>query len=122
MPRSVKVTLAAFAALLCVYLLLRVAFYVVNRAAFADADGAEVAMAFVRGVRFDAAALVLLNLPAAVLYHLPRVVSGRPWMRGFAFFVFAVANVFGLLVNLADLAYYPEVQRRLLWEPYRRPG
>ncbi len=122
MPRSLKVVLALLAGGLGLYALLRLAFYLANRDAFAHASGAEVAMAFVRGLRFDAATLVILNAPMVLVYLLPAAISRLRHVRRPLFVAFAVANSAAILVNLADCAYFPHVQRRLLFEPYRRPG
>ncbi|MDH7515323.1 MAG: sulfatase-like hydrolase/transferase [Bacteroidota bacterium] len=118
MTRPFRVSLTAFGALLLLYTLLRLGFYVVNGAYYTDVSAVEVFRAFVRGVRFDAAGILLLNVPVLLLYLLPGEPSRLRWYRAFVFGLFLLLNVTAIALNLADYAYYPMVQRRLLYEPY----
>lgn len=121
LTRRSKITLALLALLVGVYGLLRLGFLIVNRRFLADASAGEVALAFVHGLRFDVAALLMINAPLMVLWnvHLPRVAGAR--FRGLCFALFALLNVPCVMLNVADYGYYPNVQRRLLYEPFENP-
>lgn len=121
MNQRAKVTIAVFALLLGVYALLRLGFYLSNLGYFEQASGADIAAAFWYGLRFDIAALIILNLVPLVLYNLPRRSFPR-WYLTFVFVLFAMLNAMGVLLNLADYRHYPAVQRRLLHEPWERTG
>lgn len=112
-----KVTLAVGGLLLGFYALLRLGFLLSNLPFFEDAAASDIAMAFVYGLRFDIAALIGLNILPMVLYNGPFPTRSRLYM-GIVFAIFAVLNLFGVLINLADYRHYPAVQRRLLNEPW----
>lgn len=121
LTRRFKVTLALLAVMVALYAVLRGGFLVVNRGFFAAAPAAEVALAFLHGLRFDLAALLMINAPLMVLWNLglPRV-PGRAFL-GLCFALFAALNVVGVMLNVADYGYYPNVQRRMLYEPFENP-
>jgi len=115
-PKQLKVSLAGLLLLLVLYQLLRLGFLAVNAPAFAGAAAGGILLAFARGVRFDLAALLLLNGPLLLLYNLPgHPARWRPLRTGL-FSLFCAANVAGIVVNLADYGYYREAQRRMVSE------
>lgn len=116
-----KITLKTSVLLLVVYGLLRVGFYLANRAYFEDVPGAEVALAFLYGLRFDVAGLILLNAPVLFLYNLPVPPVKPRWYLWMVFFLFALLNTAGALVNVFDFEYYGSVQRRTIFEPLASP-
>jgi len=117
MPRSFRISLAVFAVMLVIYSALRLGFFIANGAFFSELPDSDILLAFVRGLRFDIAGLLLLNSPLLFLYTLP----GRParwkWFRLMLFILFILFNVIGIGLNIADYALYPMVQRRLMFEP-----
>ncbi len=104
--------------LLSLYSLLRVGFYVVNKDFYLDASTYEIFDAFFAGIRFDIAALLMLNLPIIILYNLPIKFEKVKFSRHIFFMLFCLLNLLGIGLNIADYAYYPTIQRRLLFEPY----
>ena len=118
MTKGLKITLAAGVALLGLYSLLRLGFLIVNRAYFADAAAGEIALAFLHGLRFDVAGLILINVPTLLLLHMPLPTVKPTWFKRMTFGVFALSNVVGVLLNLVDYGYYPMVQRRTTFEPF----
>ena len=121
LTRRFKLTLAGLGVMMAVYSLLRLGFFLVNRSYFEEAPAGETALAFLRGLRFDAAALLMLNLPVVVLWNLGLPRQAGPWLRSLLFALFALLNVPAVMLNVADYAYFPMVQRRLLYEPFDRP-
>jgi hypothetical protein len=122
MTRRAKVSLAVLALLVGVYSLLRLGFLAANLAYFEDARPGDVAGAFLHGVRFDVAALVILNCPLLVLYNfgIPRRAGGV--FNAVCLTLFMIPNVLAMMLNVADYGYYPMMQRRLLYEPFDRPA
>lgn len=122
MTRRARVSLAVFGVLLGLYSLLRLGFLLAQQEFLCDAPAADLAWAFVHGLRFDCAALVILNAPLLLLWNLglPRV-AGRG-LRTTCFVLLALLNVPALMLNVVDYGYFPMVQRRLLYEPFDRPG
>ncbi|MFM8979596.1 MAG: LTA synthase family protein [Planctomycetia bacterium] len=122
MTRRARVTFAVFGVLMGLYSLLRLGFLLVQHDFLRDVPAGSLALAFVHGLRFDAAALVILNAPLLLLWNLglPRM-AGRG-LRCTCFVLLAVLNVPALMLNVVDYGYFPMVQRRLLYEPFDRPG
>ncbi len=116
--KQFKKALLIFLFLLAFYSILRLGFFLANREFFHGIGTGEILTAFVLGLRFDVAAILLVNLPVALLYLLPYKPLQWAWYRVLLFFIFIVTNITGILLNVADYGYYPTVQRRLLYEPY----
>ena len=118
MTKYFKMTMVGGAGLMGIYALLRLAFLLVHREYFEGVPAGEIAMAFVHALRFDFAGLVLLNIPTMVLLNAPLPQIKPRWWKRITFAVFALSNTLGFLLNLADLGYYPNVQRRIIFEPF----
>ena len=82
---AIRLLLRRFALLMGVYTLLRLGFYLFNRGTFRGIDPSSIFLAFTRGLRFDIAAILWLNLPLVVLSLLVPVSvrRGQRWLRGF---------------------------------------
>ncbi|RJQ59305.1 MAG: LTA synthase family protein [Stygiobacter sp.] len=117
-PRNLKMSAWLFIYMLVVYSILRVGFYLVNLDFYSDVTFYEIAHALVSGIRFDIAALLMLNLPLLVLFNLPIKFEKLKHSNQFFFIIFCLLNLLGIGLNIADYAYYPTIQRRLLFEPY----
>jgi len=118
LPANSKSTFWLFIFMLSIYSLLRIGFYVVNQDFYLDASAYEILDAFFAGIRFDIAALLMLNLPIIILFNLP-IKFEKVKFSGIIFFIlFCLLNLLGIGLNIADYAYYPTIQRRLLFEPY----
>lgn len=95
--------LAAFGA----FLLARLATLLLHRGDFAELSGVEIGGAFVRGLRFDAAAIFpILGVPL-LFFMMP--VRG-PWTRVWAWICFAILALL-LLVLAMDVVYFGFVHR-----------
>jgi phosphoglycerol transferase MdoB-like AlkP superfamily enzyme len=121
MTKAMRVTLLVAVAMLGVYALLRGGFYLANREYFVDVPADEIAGAFLHGLRFDIAALVLLNLPVLVLYNLPLPTVKPRWYLWITFGLLALLNMIALVLNVFDYGYYSSVQRRSSFEPLTDP-
>ena len=104
--------------MLIIYSILRGGFLIVNRDFYLDITFYEIVHAFAFGIRFDIAALLMLNLPLLVLFNLPIKFEKVKYSNHFFFILFCLFNLLGICLNIADFAYYPTIQRRLLFEPY----
>lgn len=107
-----------FLYLLIIYSLLRGGFFIANKDFYSDATFNEIIHAFLSGIRFDVAAILMLNLPLLVLYNLPLKFDKIKFSNRFFFTIFCLLNLIGIGLNIADYAYYPTIQRRLLFEPF----
>ena len=93
------------------YTLLRLGFYLLNLGSFRGIAAGDVALAFVRGLRFDASALLWLNLPLVLASLLMPVASrgGQRVLRA----LFVLVNAPGLALNIGDWVYFRFIGRRL---------
>lgn len=98
-----------FLLLLGIYQLLRLGFYWANYTVFQEASAGQAAKAFVLGIRFDIAGLLLLNLPFVLLSAVPRANLG--WQR-FVRGVYLTLNATGMALNLIDTQYFKFIGRR----------
>jgi len=106
---AVRLLLRRFALLMGTYTLLRLGFFCFNRGTFQDIEGADILLAFVRGLRFDISALLWLNLPLVLLSLLAP--TDRRSQQGLRV-LFVVLNVPGFLLNLIDWEYFKFIGRR----------
>ena len=108
---AIRLLLRRFALLMAAYTLLRLGFYLFNLATFRGIGAGAVLGAFGHGLRFDASALLWLNLPLVLLSLLVpvRARRGQQVLRG----LFVALNVPGLLLNVIDWEYFKFIGRRL---------
>lgn len=114
--KQLRISAVVLLFLLALYQLLRLGFLIFNAQFFKGAVAGEILFAFVRGIRFDLAALLLLNGALLLLYNLPGNPARWKPFGLFLFTVFCLANIAGIVVNLADYGYFKETQRRLVTE------
>ncbi|MEW6655038.1 MAG: hypothetical protein AB1394_16435, partial [Bacteroidota bacterium] len=107
-----------FLFMLAVYTVLRAGFFLYNSDFYQDIPANQILRAFVYGIRFDIAALLMINLPVLILFNLPFKFYTVKFYRHFFFVLFCIFNLLGIGLNIADYAYYPTIQRRLLFEPF----
>ncbi|KAF0152442.1 MAG: putative sulfatase [Ignavibacteria bacterium] len=104
--------------MLAVYTALRAGFFLYNSDFYQDVPAHQILYAFVSGIRFDIAALMMINLPVLILYNMPIRLNKVRLNSHFFFVFFCFLNLLGIGLNIADYAYYPTIQRRLLFEPF----
>jgi phosphoglycerol transferase MdoB-like AlkP superfamily enzyme len=98
--------------LLSCYYLLRVVFYIFNFRVFQEATFTETLFAFLNGLRFDASAIFMVNLPFVLFSLLPFEFTQR---KGYQFFLktwFVITNFPFLCLNLIDVEYFKFIGRR----------
>jgi len=107
-----------FLFLLTTYSILRAGFYFSNLEFYKETVFSEILVAFIYGIRFDIAAILMINLPILILFNLPVKFYKICFFSYLFFFLFCFINLIGIGFNIADYAYYPTIQRRLLFEPF----
>lgn len=97
-----------------VYMLCRIAFYYFNNDLI-DPIGTAGIWSLLRGsLMFDTVSILYINLLFIVLSLVPfRFRETKPYKKAL-FIIFMVCNSLGLLVNVADIFYYPFKQARLV--------
>ena len=98
--------------LILLYTLCRLVFYWFNLPHFPDAR----VLYFLVGIRFDLAAILILNAPYFLLLLLPFKFVGNPKCRTAGNIYFIVINLIGILANLIDTCYYPFSMRRMTFD------
>jgi phosphoglycerol transferase MdoB-like AlkP superfamily enzyme len=105
-------TILQFGIILFVYTLLRLIFYYLNTSLFPDISGGYLMHILLAGIKFDISALCYLNSLFILIRFLPVDFPARKsWLR-FTNIVFWVTNVFFIIGNIADAAYFPFINSR----------
>lgn len=98
--------LQRFGILLFLYFILRLTFFFYHFDLYRGVSGLELMEGFILGMRFDLAALCLLNLPSIVVSLVPRLARVER-------FFFVVLNTAAVLVSLIDLELFSFVGKRM---------
>lgn len=98
--------------LMGIYSLSRLVFYYINASVFTGLDAFACLGVFAAGLRFDAAAILLINAPYLAVVCFPHPWSRHRPVARVAFAYFLLANSLALLANTADSFYYPFVGAR----------
>lgn len=107
-----------FVALLLLFSLSRIIFYLFNIHSFPQATFG----AFMHGIRFDISILLYINSLYFVFLLLPfRFINSKAFRR-FADIYFVLFNSVALLLNLIDTCYYPFSMRRMTFDIFRFIG
>lgn len=109
---SLKLLLRRLGLLSIVYTLLRVVFYLFNNSTFASAGFAETTLAFLHGLRFDAAAILVVNAPFILLSLAPAGNTLHPRFQVVLKWIFFLTNVPFLALALADVEFFKFIGRR----------
>lgn len=107
-----RILLKRLSFLLTIYMVLRLAFYVLNYSVFREASIGEVLWAFVIGLKFDLSAICIINLPFILFSLLP---FGFTFKKQYQFGLktwFIVSNFPFICLNLIDLEYFKFIGRR----------
>ncbi|HSI89573.1 MAG TPA: sulfatase-like hydrolase/transferase, partial [Adhaeribacter sp.] len=98
--------------LLAIYFVLRLAFVLLNFSQFREADLPQFLWAFVLGLRFDLAAICMVNAGFIFFSLLPFPFSETRAYQGFLKALFLIPNLPFLVLNLIDLEYFKFIGRR----------
>lgn len=121
LPRQFQITFLGIAFLLLLYALLRLGFLVYNHHIFAESTVGEIMLTFIYGLRFDLSGILMLNFVFLFLYNLPGYPARNRRFGAILFGFFCVINLIGIVLSLADYAYYPTIYRRMTYEPLVMP-
>lgn len=80
---------------------------------------AELLLLFIKGCRFDLAAILTTNLLWLILFLLPVSRSQNHIYSRLLYWIFLGINGFFLLLNFADIAYFPFIQTRMQFDAMR---
>lgn len=105
--------LKRFLFLLIPYSLLRVGFYFYHRDIYQHFDFSEILTSFLIGVRFDIAAICLINIPVILLSLIP---SNHPLFIKFERLLFTLINTCGFIVSVDDYELFLFMGKRLSYD------
>lgn len=94
------------------YTLLRAVFFIFNFDHFAEASAGQVALAFVHGLRFDVAALVVINSLFILLSLLPHGNLQHPSYQKTLRWLFVLTNAPFIALALVDVEFFKFIGRR----------
>ncbi len=89
---------------------------------FSGTPAGEIRLSFLLGLRFDIAALFIINIPVLFLYNFPCAPAEKKWYKAIILVLFLFINIVFIAFNIADFGYFAAVQRRLMYEPYTVPA
>lgn len=101
-----------FLLVLALYTLCRFGFYLANHSLFNHLSFAELAYAFLGGLKFDIAALLFLNSLYILLQAVPFNLRYYKSYQQFSKWLFIVTNSIGIIANFSDFAYYKFTLKR----------
>ncbi|MFW7379517.1 MAG: LTA synthase family protein [Oligoflexus sp.] len=108
----------AMLGLLLAYQLLRMGFWLNNAELFHAYPVIELLMAFVHGLRFDLAALAMINAPLALWVFFDGRQQKDRWTKRLQRFVFISLNGLFIAINLFDVEYFQFTGRRLTFAAF----
>lgn len=112
MAATIAPLLKRLGLLLGIYTLSRIGFFWFNRHLFQWVDGPELLRLLVFGLRFDLAALAVINALFILLSLLPVVrMASRP-AQAFLLYLYVLPNSVALLLNCVDFEYFRFINKR----------
>ena len=115
--KKTKLILKNVLFLLFFYFMLRIGFFASNRIYLESVSFFEIFKAFIIGIRYDIAAIFILNIPSLILFMQPFRLERFKMYRHILVYIFIISNFLGILFNWVDLAYYKIDPGRLNFEP-----
>jgi len=97
---------------LLVFSLMRMLFISFNQHLFPDTTGLQLTNIFLQGLRFDMVAVTYINLPVIISYLLPIPIRSSRGYPIFQLILFLFCNGLALLLEFADMAYFPYTLKR----------
>lgn len=94
------------------YTLCRLLFLGFHFESFKPLDAGIVTTLLRGGIRFDAAAIMYLNLPVILMLVIPFKFRHNSVYQRVAWYLFVILNLVGLALNVADIGYYPYTKTR----------
>jgi len=99
--------------LMFLFQLCRLLFIGFNQALFSNINWFQYPLYIVNGIKFDLAAVCMINTPFILLSLLPFNIYDNKWFQYLLMTIYALVNTVGLVANLADIFYYPYTLKRL---------
>jgi len=93
----------------------RLLFIGFNQALFCNISWYLYPIYLVNAIKYDIAAVCMLNAPFILLSLLPFPFCEKKWYQYLLMVLYAVINTVGLVANLADIFYYPYTLKRITW-------
>ncbi|MCK4570100.1 MAG: hypothetical protein KAT76_07405, partial [Bacteroidales bacterium] len=91
----------------------RLLFYLFNEQFFSDLGGTSLLEAFLGGIRFDIATVIILNTPFILMNIFPLPFrSGKTWQL-IAVISYYITNIFGFALNSIDTVYFRFTSKRM---------
>ena len=97
-----------------VFMLCRVAFYSFNSQLIDPLNQTPFWQLFKGSLMFDTVSIIYINMLFVLLSLLPLRIAEHPTYQKATFWVFMVTNALGLMINVADIFYYPFKQARIV--------
>jgi phosphoglycerol transferase MdoB-like AlkP superfamily enzyme len=110
---QIKGLFLRFSLLVVLYTVLRLLFYIANGALFPPVVFTTWPLIFLQGMRFDITALLYLNGLVILMQLIPLGTVRNSAYDIIQKIVFIAANLFGLILSLTDIAFYPFNLKRL---------
>lgn len=114
----IRILLQRLGIVLLMFTIGRVLFYLMNMSYFEGAGFVP----FLGGIRFDLAAIFMMNVPLILLWVLPLNVHHLKWHKVISKILFHVVNGACFLLNTADIAYYRFAFKRSTMDLFRVMG
>ncbi len=99
--------------LMLLFQLGRILFIGLNQALFSNISWYQYPLYIFSSIKFDLAAVCMLNTPFILLSLLPFKFTDKRWYQYILMAIYAVINTIALVANLADIFYYPYTLKRL---------
>ncbi|MEJ8803992.1 LTA synthase family protein [Pontibacter sp. H249] len=109
---SFKLLLRRLGLLLVLYMLLRLLFYTFNYSAFAEASATDTFLAFLYGLRFDFAAIAIINAPFILGSLFPWGKTLHPTYQRVLKIWFILTNVPFIALSLVDVEFFKFIGKR----------
>lgn len=104
--------------ILLLFSICRFLFYLFNISSFSESDAADIASAFLYGIRFDISAIVYFNLLFISLHLIPNPYREKTFYRFFMKLTFFVFNAFAYLLNIIDFEYFKFTKKRTTFDVF----
>jgi phosphoglycerol transferase MdoB-like AlkP superfamily enzyme len=111
-PRPLVLLLKRLGALLALYTICRLLFFLFHLDQFGMLPASELALIFAGGIRFDISVIFMMNFLFIALSLMPFPLRDRAGFKTFLKYLFLVPNILAMLVNCIDMAYYSFTLKR----------
>ncbi len=91
----------------------RIAFYFMNFHLFSSLSFSHVLLHFIYGLRFDLAAVAIVNIFFVLFSSLPAFILNKTWYQSILKYLFLIPNTVLLAINMIDCKFYEFEGKRL---------